>query len=291
MESFSYKDYIKCIHTMRLNAVMRLAEEEEMYKTSNSNNNYDNIIKKNLKDKEEVARLVNNYLNPIEKIPKEEIEICEKAYKNKRYQKDEIEAVFKWSKKQIYFLIYYEEKITNKLFYKILNYCIDFMQDWIRNKKETTKTYPLLVPIIIYTGKEKWKENIKTESKEQRISIYQKNKITPFFNLIEINRINDKELIEENSIFTYSMFIEKAKDKKDLKRRIRVLMQSIKDEEKKKNISKQIEELLKIKIEKHQEKGRLQQLNIKEDENIIMSSLIERLIKEEEQLIEENTEK
>ena len=291
MESFSYKDYIKCIHTMRLNAVMRLAEEERIYKISNNNNNYDSIIKKNLKNKDEILSLINKYLNPIEKIPKEEVELWNKPYKNKRYKNDEIEAIFKWNKKQIYFLIYYVEKITNKLFYKILNYCIDFMQDWIRNKKDTEKVHPLLVPIIIYTGKEKWKENIKSEGNEQQKNIYSKNKITPFYNFIEINKISDKELLESNSMFAYNMFIEKSKDKKDLKRRIKVLMQKIEDAEIKKKIIKQIEELLNQKIEKHKERGRLQQLNIKEEENIIMSTLIERLIKEEEQLIEENTEK
>ena len=32
MKTFTYKKYIECIHKLRLNAVLRLAEEETEYK-------------------------------------------------------------------------------------------------------------------------------------------------------------------------------------------------------------------------------------------------------------------
>ncbi len=42
--------------------------------------------------------------------------------------------------------------------YRILNYCIDIIQEWKKSNKINQNTrYPIIVPIIIYTGNEKWK--------------------------------------------------------------------------------------------------------------------------------------
>ncbi len=278
MKSFSYSDYVKCIHMMRLNAIMRLAEEEQKYKFTNISSNYNEKVKINLKNKKEVLNLINKYLSPVEKIQESEINLCTKPYKNKRYQDDKIEAVFKWNKKQIYFLIYFQENANDNLSYTILNYCIDFMQDWLKNNKETKKMYPILIPIIIYTGNEKWKE--------KQVQAYTDNKIEPFYNLIEINKITDKNLIESNNLFEYNMFVEKSKDTEDLKRRIKILMKTVKDIQTYRNLTELIEQLLNEKLEKNHIKGRLKNLAIKEGETT-MSALIERLIKEDEELMYE----
>ena len=47
MKVFTYKEYIKYIHTFRLNAVMQLAEESEEYKleqTIEKNYSHDKLI-------------------------------------------------------------------------------------------------------------------------------------------------------------------------------------------------------------------------------------------------------
>lgn len=204
METFSYNNYIKCIHKMRLNEIIRVAEEAQTYKIEKNEDEYTKKIKDILRQKKEIIYIINNYLNPIEKVKSEEIEICNDRYRNTRYKEDEIELIYQSNKKNMYYLIYYQKKVNEKLSYKILNYCIDFMQDYIRKKKENNKTYPLLVPIVIYTGKEKWQEQKTTEK---------------FYNLIEIRKIPDKKLLESNNMFGNIMMIEKSNNKKDIKRR------------------------------------------------------------------------
>ena len=64
MKTFTYKQYIKCIHTLRLNAVLQLAEKSAEYKV-NKNSNYlkDKLINIIFKNKEEIAKFINNFLN------------------------------------------------------------------------------------------------------------------------------------------------------------------------------------------------------------------------------------
>ena len=78
---------------MRLNAVMRLAEEGETYKKSREKSNYDNKIKEALKSTEDIVYLINTYLNPVEKIKIEDFEICSEAYKNKLYKSQKVRRI------------------------------------------------------------------------------------------------------------------------------------------------------------------------------------------------------
>ena len=59
MKVFTYKDYIRSIHQLRLNAVMELAEEKNNYvKTRNT---HDKLAKIVIKDKDEVIKFINNF--------------------------------------------------------------------------------------------------------------------------------------------------------------------------------------------------------------------------------------
>ena len=46
MNVFTYKDYIKCIHTLRLNAAFKLAEESSKYRYTNDDSEDKKIKKK-----------------------------------------------------------------------------------------------------------------------------------------------------------------------------------------------------------------------------------------------------
>ena len=51
MKIFSYYDYIKCIHTLRLNAVLQLSEEGTKYQLERktTKNKHDKLVKNILK--------------------------------------------------------------------------------------------------------------------------------------------------------------------------------------------------------------------------------------------------
>ena len=61
MKVFTYKNYIKCIHTLRLNAIFQLAEENANYNINRNkiNNRHDKLIKNILKDEKEMRKRIN----------------------------------------------------------------------------------------------------------------------------------------------------------------------------------------------------------------------------------------
>lgn len=69
MKVFTYKNYIKCIHTLRLNAIFQLAEENANYNINRNkiNNRHDKLIKNILKDEKEMRKFINDFLELMKK--------------------------------------------------------------------------------------------------------------------------------------------------------------------------------------------------------------------------------
>ena len=70
MKVFTYKNYIKCIHTLRLNAIFQLAEENANYNINRNkiNNRHDKLIKNILKDEKEMRKRLVIVFNSQKKI-------------------------------------------------------------------------------------------------------------------------------------------------------------------------------------------------------------------------------
>lgn len=137
LKVFTYKQYIDCIHTLRLNAVLQLAEESAEYNLNNKEKKYshDKLIKNILKDKKEAEIFINQFLEPREEIRAEELIRYTNSYITKKYKSKEADLVYKLKNQEIFFLIEHQSTIDNKMPYRILNYCIDIMQEWSRNRK------------------------------------------------------------------------------------------------------------------------------------------------------------
>lgn len=230
MKVFTYGQYIKYIHEVRLNAVLQLAEEGTEYniESKNKNHAHDNLITNILKDKDEVIKLVNDFLEPKQIIRDKELIICKNNYISKKHNSKEFELVYKIKNKEVFFLITYQTTINNQISYKILNSCVNIIQEWNRNKKTGKNIiYPIIVPIVIYTGNKKWR--IQKDCKEKNFGNYilERNKVNLEYNLIDINKLSNKFLMQKNSMFSYAMLIEKLEDKEEQKK----LLEKIKNME------------------------------------------------------------
>lgn len=142
MRIFTYKQYIQCIHTLRLNAVLQLAEEESEYNLKKPKKKYshDKLVKNLLKDKKEAAELINQFLEPKKEVKSQELVLYTNSYITKKYKSKEADLVYKMKNQEVFFLIEHQSTIDNSMPYRILNYCIDIMQEWSRNKKITGST-------------------------------------------------------------------------------------------------------------------------------------------------------
>lgn len=202
MRRFSYSDYIKCIHTLRLNAVLQVAEESEDYFLSKMEDkkSFNNRINEVLKLKEEAEKFINCFLKPIKEIKKEEIELSS-SYLNNVNSKDK-SIIYYIINKDLIFFINIESKIDKSVEYKMINSCINIMRVWIR-KNKTNKRYPTIIPVLIYTGKRRTGGKYKTDSNlyfRDRLSEETMKKIK--YNLIDINIYSTKFLEEVDSKFS-----------------------------------------------------------------------------------------
>ena len=275
LKIFTYNDYIKCIHTLRLNAVLQLAEESTEYNlelkdTKKEKNKHDKLTKIILKNEKEMAQFINQFLEPNRKINSNNLEKYKKSYINKKYKNKEADLVYKLKSDDVFFLIEHQSKLDYSMPYRILNYCIDIMQEWSRNKRnEINILYPIIVPIIIYTGERVWK--IPKNFKDKQISnyVFENYKIDLQYNLIDINKLTTSFLLQQKTMFGYGIIIEKSKNKDELRHNINLIIDDIKTKEQlellreiiiylfngsiEKQVKEEILNKIEIKIEKEEE--------------------------------------
>lgn len=295
MKIFTYKNYIECIHKLRLNAVLRVAEEGEAYslevktQEKNKDKKHDKLVKIILKNPEEMAKIINEFLEPSVEVKSENLVKYTNSYITQKYKSKEADIVYKLKNEEVFFLVEHQSTIDKKMPYRILNYCVDIMQEWVKSKKLKRQTkYPIVVPIIIYTGIEKWK--IPKNFKDVQISnqIFGDFKIDLYYNLIEINKISKKYLIDQQSLFGYGMVIEKSKNKAELQENLELIVKNAKSKEKLMEISNIIEYLFYDMIEESAKEMLIEKINLKiRKEEKDMSSLYERLLAETCEMIRE----
>ena len=236
LKTFTYSQYIKCIHTFRLNAVMQLAEGMTEYKLENTKEKYlqGELLKSILQDKKEVAGFINQFVEPREKVRQEDlIHYTGSNYITKRYRTKEADFVYKLKNKDVFFLLECQDKIDNKIDYKLLNYCLDIMREWTQNSKTKKVTsYPMIVPILIYTGKQKWK--ILKEEKEDYGEEYALEGNNPNFeyNFVDMNKFPKQVLLEKGSMLSYAMFLEKSEGMEELTQNLESIIASTVDKRK-----------------------------------------------------------
>ena len=282
MKAFTYYDYIKCIHTLRLNAVLQLAEEGTEYRINQrkQKNRHDKLAKSILKDEKEMAKLINGFLEPNEKVESKNLVKYTNSYITKKYQSKEADLVYKLKNQETFFLVEHQSTIDYTMPYRILNYCIDIMQEWSKTRKIKKETkYPIIVPIIIYTGDEKWKIPKKFKEKQIGNYVFERYKIDLEYNLIEIGKLSNKFLLQKNSLFGYGMILEKSKNRQELKENLELVIKNIKNKEQLEEVKYMILYLFKDLLEEATQGELLEKIEIKiEKGEYDMSSLYERLL-------------
>ena len=150
----------------------------------------ENTIEKLIEDKQEVSKIINDYLKiSICDINTNNLEIIEKS-KNQINIKSQI---FKIKEKEIYFLIKIEKNPNYNIPYTIFEESMELIKS-IKQKHQ--KEMPTVIPIIMYIGNQKW--NIKQKNKI-RYTKFEENNIELGYNIIDFNLYSTKELKNKKS--------------------------------------------------------------------------------------------
>lgn len=233
LKTFTYSQYIKCIHTYRLNAVMQLAEGMTEYKLQNKKEKFlhGQLLKSILQNKKEVAGFINKFVEPREKIRQEDLVHCTiGSYITKRYRGKEADFVYKLKNKNIFFLLEFQNEMDSKIDYRMLNYCLDIMREWTKNRKEKrVESYPVIVPILIYTGKQRWRSLKEEKENYEEACIFEGNNPSFEYNFVDMNKFSKQILLEKGGILSYVMFLEKSEGMEELPRNLESIIETTKN--------------------------------------------------------------
>ena len=158
--------------------------------------------------KEEAIALINQAIKT--KLKAEEIEKYTSSFVNKIFQNREADIVYKYKNKNIFFLIEHQTKIDYTMPYRILEYEIAIMKSAVDIRKVKNKEYklPLVIPIVLYTGKKKWDAKRYLEESQETldgVKIKAGN-----YNLVDINDFTKEELLQEKTLISKMMLLEKS---------------------------------------------------------------------------------
>ena len=173
-----------------------------------------------------MSNFLNNFLN-IE-VNSKELKRYATEHITEQYEIRLSDIVYKKEGKEIYYIVEHQSTVDFNMPYRMLRYCMELMRKIIENSNQ--KTYPTIVPIVIYTGKRKWTV-AKNFAEKQELSKdeYKEYTIDMKYKLIDINQISDKELLIKQTYIASIMLIEKSNDKSEMITNIKKIIENTKD--------------------------------------------------------------
>ena len=194
------------------------------------NHQHDKIFRTVLDRKSDAIVLINKVLNT--QLEVQDIEKYNSSFINKVFQNREADIVYKIKDRSIFILIEHQTKVDYLMPYRILEYEVAIMQsaidlDKIKNKESKI---PLVIPIVLYTGNKKWNAKKYLEENQEKIEGIENG--LGNYNLIDINEMTEKELLEDNSFISKMMLIEKSKNTENIVEILEKIVKITKEEDK-----------------------------------------------------------
>ena len=274
MLKITYKEYLKYEETNSSNRVKE--NEENIY---NFNNEHDKVFREVLSIKEEALYLINKALKPKKEI-KEEIELYNSKFVTSKYEYRESDIIYKVKNKNIFFIIEHQSTVDYSMVYRMLEYSVEIMRQIIEGKENKRKAYkyPLIIPIVIYTGDRNWNAKLCMREVREKIEWYEEKEE---ISLVDINKYTKEELLEEKNILSKVMLLEKSKNEAEFIENIEKILQ--KTEYKK---IEKLKNIIRYKAEGIIEKDEIEKLlrkvkNEKEEINMTLAERIKRNEREE----------
>lgn len=173
---------------------------------------HDKTFKEILSNKDEMSNFLKQFLGI--NIKKEELEEQKNDFITKHFEKKESDVIYKVKDKEIYFLIEHQSSLDKRISERILEYSLEIRR--VVKKNNNAKTLMLVIPIVLYTGKRKWKIPTNFSSMQIQNSKYKKYLIKQEYELIDINKYEKQDLINKNTKISSMLLIEKTTNKEEL---------------------------------------------------------------------------
>lgn len=207
MVIFSYIEYLK--YSRIIKEEYSLNEEVAEYKYDNKkiNHIHDKTFRKILDDKKEFTIFINKIFNLEERLEEKDIEKYNRKFVSVDYTNQESDVIYKLKNKEIFILVEHQTKIDKKMPIRILKYELEIIRS--RMDENNRLEFPIIIPIVLYTGKQRWNAKINYPSYNSELARYRGLKKVEY-NLVDINDYTIEDLYKENSILTKIMILEKS---------------------------------------------------------------------------------
>ena len=257
-----------------------IREETEKYYI---NQKHDKIFKEMLSDKKSTVDFINSFLHL--NLVEDDIEKYEKEFRTSEFSNVEADVVYKIKNKNVFILIEHQSSVDYKMSYRIMRYKYAIIESAIDKKRLKEKSYriPMVIPVVLYTGKRKWKRLLINDI-EEKVEGYAENWLG--YTLIDVNEFSKEELLADNLIITKAMLIEKSKNKEELYRNIEEVINIQKEKKAFDNL--QLEKLITYELSETEDKNIMHEFiekirNIEGSEEIMTnaSRIINREIRKE----------
>ena len=253
MFKLSYQDYMQCVKEKE----SIVEEESEDYHVvpwvtwEASNNEHDKIYKTVLSKKKEACQIINIalHLEGKDGIEESEIEPYNSSFITNQLENREADIVYRLKEKNIFFLIEHQSSIDHAMPFRIEEYKMEIKKRAIDRKKARNKNYeiPEVIPIVIYTGKQKWNVRQYLNKIEDRRF---KNVDLAKYNIIDINEYEKEELKRSKNFIDKIFLLEKTEDSEEIANIMDEIIEEIETEEERMLLIIVMKEFLRRKLSK-----------------------------------------
>ena len=174
------------------------------------NHPHDKAVRLMLANSQEAANLINLALKKEDLIKSSQIEQYKSSFVTKQYKNRESDIVYKDLKnKGIYYLIEHQSKQDKMMAVRITEYSLEIIRSALDlMKKEKREEFPTVIPIVLYTGKGKWKIPQSLEDVQVKLADINLPSIGSY-KLIDINTYSDDDLIKAKGALPKVLLMEK----------------------------------------------------------------------------------
>ena len=222
MVVFTLTDYFIHLNYFPIKSILN--DISENYKLEKTHQYHDKIFNEILDNKTEFINFIHTYLPNNEiKLNECDLEKYNRKFITSNFKIKEADIIYKINNKEVFILLEHQSTIDYEMPERIVGYCLEIIRS-VRFKNQFKDVYPLIIPIVLYTGNKKWNVPL-TISKNQE-HFYNFNQLKyPKYNLIDINYLSNADLINDNSAISKAMLFEKIKSTDELFNVINLLSQ------------------------------------------------------------------
>lgn len=200
---FSYNDYSDCMENGKIDEIKKVEEKVAKYELKNGKikkTENDNNVIKILKEKYELKKFLNEFLKlDLSQLGNSPLIKYYNYTKTILDKEKESTLIAKIEEKQIFILVKEINEIDTNISYKMFEHTFNIIKRWNEEEKKENKRNPIVIPIVIYTGKEKWKDFNHLYSRSINYTTWKENEIKFFYNMIQVNELKLKNLEQINS--------------------------------------------------------------------------------------------